>query len=602
MITRFVKFTLLSIFLFPALSFADASQDAINQQDWISRNQQNILDEKKRDAEFETIKKERDRKVKEEKEENLKPKFKVSGKTGACFPIDEIHLLDANSLSKREQKKLTAPFLGKCFEEEVLSKLVTAVNQYYHSKGYVTVQIKIPKQNVESGLFELQIIEGKIEKISFGKDRVIEKMQEFTAFGNAEGEVLNTNDINQGMYQINRLQSNQAVMKIEPGSENGDSKVVIDNNKKFPAHATIGKDNLGNKFTGIQRTNFSAGFDNLLSLNDNLNLSYTTNMHDESSVKDIKSFSGSISIPFKYNTFSYDYSHSEFRGQNPGTNGPSTLTGFSDQRKFTIDRVLTNQTSFRLSTNASVTAKSSASYLNGEKITTSERRLSILNAGFALSSYLNNTTSIYLNPSYSRGIKILDAKQDAISVSNTVAKAQFDVFKIYANFSHKFVLPKINTPITFVSEMSGQYAKQTLYGTEQFSVGGYYSVRGFRENYITGDSGYYVRNKINFNLGSFVAPFLKNQSSDQQGFFSKNLVHLNKFSFEPFYDYGYIKNKYADNGADGRLAGTGLKTIFSSKYFNASLAYSWATDHSRLISSTTKENKLVYFEISSSCC
>ena len=194
---------------------AQTTQDAINQQDWISRNQQNILEEKKRDAEFETIKKEHERKKKEEQDQINKPQFKISQKANSCFPIDEIELLDANSLSKREQKKLTAPFLGKCFEEKVLSQLVVSVNQYYHSKGYVTVQIKIPIQNVESGLFELQIIEGKIEKISFGKDRVIEKMQEFTAFGNAEGEVLDINDINQGIYQINRLQSNQAVMKIE---------------------------------------------------------------------------------------------------------------------------------------------------------------------------------------------------------------------------------------------------------------------------------------------------------------------------------------------------------------------------------------------------
>lgn len=143
-------------------------------------------------------------------------------------------------------------------------------------------------------------------------------MQEFTAFGAAEGDVLNLNDINQGMYQINRLQSNQAVMKIEPGSESGESIVKIDNNKKFPAKFTVGKDNLGNKFTGVQRTNFSSSFDNLLFLNDNLNLNYSTNLHDDNQIKDIKSFSSSLSIPFKYNTLTYDFSHSAFKGQNPG--------------------------------------------------------------------------------------------------------------------------------------------------------------------------------------------------------------------------------------------------------------------------------------------
>jgi hemolysin activation/secretion protein len=583
----------LTILLLLVFHLDSLAQNAQNQQDWITRQQQNRLEDEKRNAEFDSIKKEHERKKKEEEAKKSQPL--VTGKITKCVLITEINLLDANSLSNFRKKRIVAPFIGKCMQAETLANIIKAVNDYYQSKNYITTQVKVPKQNLQSGIFELQIIEGKVEKISFGKDRLIEKMQKFTAFGNAEGDVLKIDEINQGIYQINRLQSNQVVMKIEPGNEIGASIIKIDNDQKFPAKFTIGKDNLGNKFTGVQRTNFSANFDNLLFLNDNLNLNYSTNLHDESQIKDIKSFSSSFSIPFKYNTFSYDFSRSEFKGQNSGQNASSTLTGFSQSNKFTLDRVLLNQTNLRLSTNASLTDKSSASYLNGDKITISERRLSILNVGFAASSYINNSTNIYFNPSYSKGLKIMNAKKDLSNISNITPKAQFDVFKLYANFSKKFTLPKINAPTTFVSEFSSQYAKQTLFGSEQFSVGGYYSVRGFRESYINGDSGYYLRNKINFNIGSLITP-------EGLGFFSKNLVHLNKFSVEPFYDYGYVKNKYVDSGADGRIAGAGLKTIFNSKYFNASLTYSWATNHSRLVTSTTKENKLAYFEISASWC
>lgn len=584
----FILFFLIS---YRCESLAQNVPDAVNQQDWITRQQQNIIDDKKRDAEFESIKKDRELKKKEEsRKQNI-----VTGKMANCIPIKEIHFLNADSLSNFRKKRLASPFIGKCMDATNLAALLKETNDYYHRKGYVTVQVKVPKQNLQSGIFELQIIEGKIEKISFGKDRWREKMQQFSAFGNAEGKVLNINDINQGMYQINRLQSNQAVMKIEPGSESGDSKIVIENNKKFPAKFSVGRDNLGNEFTGVVRTNFSGNFDNLFSLNDNVNLNYTTNLHNDSQMKDIKSFSSTISIPFKYNTFSYDYLRSDFKGQNQGQNGSTTLVGYSQSSRVTLDRVLFNHANLRLSTNISLTNKSSASYLEKEKIENSERQLSIINFAFAASSYFNDTTSIYLNPSYSRGLKILNAKKDEENMASTAPKAQFDAFKLYANFSKRFSLPKINAPLTFVSEMNGQYAKQTLFGSEQISVGGYYSVRGFRENYINGDSGYYFRNKLNFNIGSLILPIIKN---DDKEFFA----HLNKFSLEPFYDYGYVKNNHIDGGSDGRLAGSGVKTIFSSRYFNASLTYSWATDHSRLITSTKKENKLIYFEISASCC
>jgi hemolysin activation/secretion protein len=333
-------------------------------------------------------------------------------------------------------------------------------------------------------------------------------------------------------------------------------------------------------------------------LNDAINLSYSTNLNDDSQTKDIKSFTSGISIPFGYSTISYDYSRSEFRGTNQGVSGPIRLTGYSQRNNATIDHVLYNKGNLRLSTNASLTTKSSASYLNLTKIDTSERKLTIGSIGFTASNYFKNGINLYLKPSYYKGLKILNAKQDEKNLSSTTPKAQFDYFKLYASISKRFTIPKTEIPFTLSTEIDSQYAKQTLFGTEQFSVGGYYSVRGFRENYINGDSGYYLRNKANFNLGSLAAPLIKNGD----GLLGKNLAHLNKLSIEPFYDYGYVKNKYVSNGGDGRLAGSGVKTIFSSKYFNASLTYSKGTNLSHLITGTKKENNLVYFELSASCC
>lgn len=586
--------------LFPILSIAQTpDQNIINQQDWITRQQQNEVEENRRIKEQEAIRKERARKKKEAEEEG-KNQTPISGKPTTCLEVKSINLVGANSISKRQQKKLLKPFISKCVEAKTLAEIITAIQTYYNDKGYVTARVFVPKQNIQSGKLELQVLEGKIDEIIVGDNNISDKMQEFTAFGLLEGDTLNLQDINQGIYQMNRLSSNNATMKIEPALEEGEAAIYINNQKKFPARATIGYDNLGNEFTGVKRANFSGGIDNLLSLNDAINLSYTTNLNDDSQAKDIKSFTSGISIPFVYNTFSYDYSISEFRGTNQGTNGPIRLTGFSERNNVTIDRVLLNKGNFRLSTNASLTTKSSASYLNEAKIETSQRKLAIGNIGFTISNYFKNGVNLYLKPSYSKGLKLLNSKQDDKNLTSDTPKAQFDYFKLYSSISKQFTIPQINIPFTLSSEFDSQYAKQTLFGTEQFSVGGYYSVRGFRENYITGDSGYYFRNKLNFNLGSLVPDSLKLKKENTA--VGTKFLYLNNFAIEPFYDYGYVKNKYAFNGADGRLAGAGVKTLFNSKYFKASLTYSWGTNQSRIITSTKKENKLIYFEVSTNCC
>lgn len=99
-----------AILFFPISSNAqNVDQNIINQQDWITRQQQNKIEEDRRLREQETIRKERTRKKKEAGEES-KNQTPISGKPAECFPIKSIALIDANSVSKRQQKKLTSPF------------------------------------------------------------------------------------------------------------------------------------------------------------------------------------------------------------------------------------------------------------------------------------------------------------------------------------------------------------------------------------------------------------------------------------------------------------------------------------------------------------
>lgn len=106
----FRRIFILTIFLTPVAAFEvnaqqTPEQNIINQQDWITRQQQNKIEEDRRLREQETIRKERARKKKEVEEES-KNKTPISGKPAECFPIKSINIVDANSISKRQQKKL----------------------------------------------------------------------------------------------------------------------------------------------------------------------------------------------------------------------------------------------------------------------------------------------------------------------------------------------------------------------------------------------------------------------------------------------------------------------------------------------------------------
>lgn len=577
---------------------AQNALDPIIQQDWILRQQQNKIDEDIRLREQNNIKKERQRRRKELIEDQQSQPESQIKKDVECFNIKKINLNRATILEKSSKKKILAVYENRCIDSRIIAEIIANIENYYKERGYIAAKVSVPKQNIVDGIMDLDIYEGLINEVVINNNRFFDKMQEFTAFGMIDGELLNIDEINQGIYQINRLQSNNATLKIEPSASDGEAMVYINNKRKFPAHFSVNHDNLGNDFTGIYRTNFSSTIDNLFFLNDYINLTYNTNLNDENKVKDIKSFSSNISVPFKYYTLTYDFSRSEFFNETKLNFNNVKISGFSQRSAVTIDRVIYNKNNLRISSNLSLSTKSAATYYNNTKQESSERNLSIANIGISISNYFKNGDSLYLKPSYSKGLKILNAQKDLQNSISTTPKSQFDYIKLYGSYTKKIIIPKINLLFNLATELDSQYAYQTLYGSEQFSVGGYYSVRGFRENYINGDSGYYFRNKAIFNVGSLLAVF----SNNNEGLIVNNLSYLNKFSIEPFYDYGYVKNKFTDNGSDGRLSGAGIKTIFNSKYFTASLTYSQAVNKSSLISVDKKEDKIILFELTANCC
>ncbi|GLR26781.1 hypothetical protein GCM10007875_18710 [Limnobacter litoralis] len=68
--------------------------------------------------------------------------------------------------------------------------------------------------------------------------------------------------------------------------------------------------------------------------------------------------------------------------------------------------------------------------------------------------------------------------------SNPQSKADFDVFRLSSSWSDQ-----IFSRYRFTAALDGQYSSYSLISGEQFGAGGVYSVRGFEERAVSGDSG-----------------------------------------------------------------------------------------------------------------
>ncbi|MBL6664803.1 MAG: ShlB/FhaC/HecB family hemolysin secretion/activation protein [Rickettsiales bacterium] len=579
------------VFFINISSHAQNTQNSIQKQNRTIRDQQQLQEEQRRQKEIKTLNKERQRLIEKEKTDQFN-NTKESQNDEHCFHINKIKLKGANLLSIKKKITLTKPFISKCFSPATLSKISSVITNYYIKKGYTTTQVSISQQNIANGILIIDVIEGKISSVTLNDDSLDDRMQKFMAFGNIEDETLDIDVINQGIYQINRIKFNEAKLKIKPAKKVGYSDVVIENNRKFPAKIGVTYNNHGNEFTGVKLGSVVGVFANLLSLNDEINVGLISNVSDDSKKKDLKSFYFDFSVPFQYYTLLYNYSRTEFKGTEIGTQTPLTLTGYSEDSKLSLEKVLNPDVNNRIAIDTSLLVRKTASYLNQQKIETSERKLSILNVSFSIAKYFTNGINLYLKPSYSRGLKILNANKDPAGRAADIPAAQFQSYKLYTSLSKEFIIAKI--PFLAISEFNGQIAKDTLFGSEHISVGGYYSVRGYRENFIAGDHGFYSRNSLSFDLKYFL-PTLKETSS---ALLTNSYQYLNRISIKPFYDYGMVRSKFSSN--NGRMSGAGMEVIINrdkDSSFEASLTLSKGLSRSNLSTTNRREDYLIYFDV-----
>jgi len=423
----------------------------------------------------------------------LQPKIDVPAIGAPCREIRDISINGAPNLSDAVRKRISAEFTGRCLNVGDIERILAEITKAYIDRGFITTRAYLPPQDLSKGRLEILVIEGVVEKISID-DGNTNSVSIGNVFPGVEGHVLNLRDLEQGIDQINRLASNSAKLDIQPGEKAGESRVVVHNQPGSRFHFNISTDNQGSESTGDVQTGLTATADNLLGLNEMFSAT-----HRESTPGDPgRQFSGSdsinFSIPFGYTTLSLGTSQSRYASTLKVPSGLELISsGNNNTDNVRLDRVMYRDQSTRASLAGTITTKKAKNYLDGQYLGVSSRNLTV----FDLDANLNTGFAggvLTLDLGYAQGLDAMGALHDPDYLPDSAPRAQFSKIKAGFNFSRPFQLFGLNA--SFTSQLTAQKANNTLYGSEQISIGGIYSVRGFVKNTLSGDDGYYLRNEF----------------------------------------------------------------------------------------------------------
>ncbi|MGR3275083.1 ShlB/FhaC/HecB family hemolysin secretion/activation protein [Acaryochloris marina NIES-2412] len=466
---------------------------------------------------------------------------------GADVPIEvtRIDVVGSTVLAESEINPIIQPLEGKTVTLADLNTAAQDITKLYLAKGYLTSRAIVSPQTITDGVVQIQIVEGSLESIDIEGNNRLNTGYIRSRIEQGVDEPLNTNDLEDQLQLLKAdplLDNIDATLQAGQGKGKSQLKLEVDEVSSLILGANV--DNYTTPSTGLVRAGVTVGNRNLTGNGDSLLASYNRsvtgglNTIDASYTIPVNAKNGTVQLRTiiqrneitegRFNVLDIDsdserYSLS-FRQpliRNPREEFALSL-GFSHQRNrgfittdaFPIDNVF----------------RPTIPGADANGIT----RTSIIQFG---QDYTHRDSSGVwaLRSQFNLGVDI-----GATSNPDPIPDGEF--FSWLAQAQRVQRLGKNNL---LIMQADLQLTPDSLLSSEQFTVGGAQSVRGYRQNALSGDNGF------RFSLENRIA-------------LAKNEEGSPVFQVAPFVDLGVVFNSNNPNpvGDDNFIIGLGLGLLW----------------------------------------
>ncbi|VVO68380.1 ShlB/FhaC/HecB family hemolysin secretion/activation protein [Pseudomonas fluorescens] len=511
--------------------------------DLIRERQDRLLEEQRRRLE----------ELKELPGKQIQPTQPAAPADSRCFPIKDIELNGADSLSYSEQNRLLKPYIGQCLGVTQLNELLKVITDHYIEKGLVTSRAYLPQQDLSAGHLKALVVEGRLESLKSAADSHLSERELAMAFPGNAGDLVNLREIEQMVDQLNRLPSNQATMELAPGKNIGGSEVLVTNTAQKPWRVGLSRSNDGQRSTGEQQWGTTFDWDSPLGLGDQLML---RGGHDAMSDHQHTSNNAMLyyNLPWGWWNFSYSFNQSEYRSQIAGNGYNFKQTGDSENHQLRAERVIHRDSVSKTSLNAGLSYLRTNNFIEDSKLKLSSNRISELQYGI---NHGRRVGSAFVNLDFGlqEGIGAFDAQGNGHPGSGE-PNARYRKYTATASYLQPFKL--WGESLSFSSLMTGQRSEDVLFSPQRTSLGGQSSIRGYKDQSLSGDSGGYWRNDLRWSR-PVSAEWLRPAFAE--------------YGASLGYDQGVIRDDRYNGDQHGRLSSNSLELFARGRYVAASMTF-----------------------------
>lgn len=425
--------------------------------------------------------------------EHITPESNISKDKNetVCFKTTSILIKNMTLLSSSEQNLTISPYLGRCNGIRSLSALADSLTKQYIDKGYITSRVYLIPQDISGGAVEFYALEGKIAHV------VSDNSKTAGAFMGLEGETLHLGDLESSIEQVNRLRSNKTTMNLLPASQEGTTDIILNSKETLPFFGSLGMNNYGSDATGKFQLFGGFVWENFFGFSDVFSINMNTTDKQQTGKK---SFGNTYTYSVPLGKWLWEGSLSRFTYSQTivGLNDSYISHGESEVYSLGTTYKLFHTRTQNIELSTQMAQKKTLSKIDTTVIDASTYNLSVGRAGVKY-VYQQPSWEMYSLIDYYHGLNPFNPTTDGS------LKHDFSKWTLSIGGTKYF---DASLPITYQLSGYAQYSNDLLYSVEQISIGGSYSVRGFQTKNISGDSGWYARNDLLFQISPNLFPYV----------------------------------------------------------------------------------------------
>jgi hemolysin activation/secretion protein len=397
------------------------------------------------------------------------------------FDIDEYRVEGADALPQIEVEEAVYQFLGPNRTSEDVEKARAALEKAYHNKGYQTVSVSVPPQNARRGFVILKVAENRVGRLRVRGSRYFDLDKIKGKAGSLqEGTLPNFNDVTKDIVSLNQWPDRRVTPSLRAGVAPGTIDVDLNVEDKHPLHGSLELNNRQSPSTTPLRANASLRYDNLWQLGHSMTLTYQWAPLRRSDAE-AYSFSYLARTDIDWlNVLVYGLKSASSVATVGGANvvGPGEVVG----TRAVITLPTRGELFHTLSIGADYKHFGQTVALGTDEFSSPVTYVPIVASYGA--TWQGERQLTQLNASVTAGLRGLGSNPNEFDVKRFKATGSF--FHVRSDVSHTQDFPG---GAQLFLKAQGQIADQPLISSEQFSLGGLETVRGYLESETLGDYG-----------------------------------------------------------------------------------------------------------------